>query len=298
MRTVITALATLAILGSSATAQTPQSPERVYKAAGAKASPPLATVPYGPDPLQVADLRVPAGPGPHPVAIIIHGGCWRASVDNRTGIAAFADALGKRGFATWNIEYRRVGDKGGGWPGTFEDVAAGVDKLAQVASTHHLDMSRVVIVGHSAGAHLALWAASRPRLPAPWSNVAVKPVTVVAIDGPAALAPFVGIDAEVCGAPVIVPLMGGGPQERPREYDLASPANHLPLGIRQLSVEAELGDLMQPYNAAVRASSDPIEVLRPSGANHFDIVTPGTVNGEAVADFIAQNALISSPAKR
>ncbi len=291
MRTFLIGVAALMLACSSAQAQAAQSPEQVYKAAGAKASPPVATVAYGPDPLQVADLRLPAGPGPFPVAIVVHGGCWRASVDNRAGIAAFADALGKRGFATWNIEYRRVGDQGGGWPGTFQDVAAAVDKLAEVAAKHRLDMSRVVIVGHSAGAHLALWAASRPRLPAPWSNVAVRPVTVVAIDGPGALAPFVGVDAEVCGAPVIVPLMGGTPRERPEAYKIASPADHLPLGLRQLSVEAELGDLMQPYNAAARASGDPIEVLRPPGANHFDVVTPGSPNGEAVADFIAAKAL-------
>jgi acetyl esterase/lipase len=297
MRTFITALASLAFLCSNAGAQTRESPEKTYKAAGARASAPVATVAYGPDPLQVADLRLPAGPGPHPVAIIIHGGCWRASVDNRSGIAAFADALGKRGFATWNIEYRRVGDEGGGWPGTFQDVAAGVDKLADIAAEHRLDTSRVVIVGHSAGAHLALWAASRPRLPAPWSNVAVRPVAVAAIDGPAALAPFVGIDADVCGSPVIVPLMGGTPQERPQEYNLASPAEHLPLGLRQLSVEAELGDLMRPYNAAAAASGDPIEVLRPAGANHFDVVTPGAANGEAVADFIAQRALAAGGTK-
>lgn len=293
MRVTTTAIAIVLLGCTSATAQPAQSPERVYKEAGAKASPPSATVSYGPDPLQVADLRLPAGPGPYPVAIVIHGGCWRASVDTRAGIAGFADALGKRGFATWNIEYRRVGDAGGGWPGTFEDVAAGVDKLAEIAAAQHLDMARVVIVGHSAGAHLALWAASRPRLPAPWSKVAVRPVTVVAIDGPAALAPFVGIDAQVCGGPVIVPLMGGTPKERPREYHLASPADHLPLGLRQLSVEAELGDLMQPYNAAARAGGDTIEVLRPPGANHFDIVTPGTRNGEAVADFIAKEAFVA-----
>lgn len=298
MRTLLISVAALMLGCCAASAQAAQSPEQIYKAAGAKASRPVATVPYGPDPLQVADLRLPAGPGPYPVAIIVHGGCWRASVDNRAGIAAFADALGQRGFATWNIEYRRVGDQGGGWPGTFQDVAAGVDQLAQVAAKHKLDMSRVVIVGHSAGAHLALWAASRPRLPAPWSKVAVRPVTVVAIDGPAALAPFVGIDADVCGAPVIVPLMGGTPQEKPAAYNIASPADHLPLGLRQLSVEAELGDLMQPYNAAVRASGDPIEILRPPGANHFDIVTPGAPNGEAVADFIAAKALPGGLAKR
>lgn len=281
----------IAVATHPVAAAEPQSPEKTYKALGATASRPAATVAYGRDPLQVADLRLPSGPGPHPVAIVIHGGCWRASVDNRGGIAAFADALTRRGFATWNIEYRRVGDVGGGWPGTFQDVAAAVDKLAEIAPRHRLDLSRVTIVGHSAGAHLALWAASRSRLPAPWSASAIKPVSVVAIDGPGALAPFVGIDAQVCGAPVIVPLMGGTPAQKPAEYAIASPQAHLPLGVPQLLVAAELGPLMQPYVAAARASGDRVEVIAPEKANHFDIVTPNTANGAAVIDFIASRAV-------
>lgn len=251
----------------------------------------MATIAYGPDPLQVADLRLPAGRGPFPVAIVIHGGCWQESFDNRAGIAGFADALGKRGFATWNIEYRRLGNAGGGWPGTFQDVAAAVDGLAGVARRYRLDLSRVTIVGHSAGAHLALWAASRPRLGAPWNAVKVRPVSVVAIDGPGALAPFVGTDAEVCGAPVIVPLMGGTPAERPAEYALASPQQHLPLGLKQLVVGAAFAPLLRPYIAAVRAGGDSVEAIEPPAANHFDIVTPGTPNGDAVLDFIAAKAL-------
>jgi acetyl esterase/lipase len=234
---------------------------------------------------------VPAGKGPFPVAIVIHGGCWRASVDDRSGIAGFAEALTKRGFATWNVEYRRVGDAGGGWPGTFQDIAAAEDKLADLAAKYPLDLARVVIVGHSAGAHLALWAASRAKLPAPWTAARVRPVAVAAIDGPGALAPFVGIDAQVCGDPVIVPLMGGTPAEKPAEYALASPADHLPLGMRQLLVAGELGPLMQPYVAAAKASGDTVSVLTPSGANHFDIVTPPTANGAAVVDFIARQAI-------
>lgn len=287
----VIALIALSIVGAGATAQAPQNPQAVYKALGAKASKPLATISYGSGSLQVADLRLPAGKGPFPVAVVIHGGCWRASVDNRSGIAAFADALTQRGFATWNIEYRRVGDAGGGWPGTFEDVAAAVDKLRDVAEHHALDLSRLAFVGHSSGAHLALWAASRSRLPAPWNATRIAPAAVVAIDGPGALAPFVGIDAEVCGSPVIVPLMGGTPQQRPAEYRIASPMENLPLGVRQLFVQADLGDLMQPYVTAARASGDTVEVLVPAKANHFDIVTPNTVNGAAVVDFIATKAL-------
>lgn len=283
------------LLGAGAQPGHAQNAQATYKAFGAAASKPAATIAYGPGELQVADLRLPEGRGPFPVAVVIHGGCWMASIDNRSGIAGFADALTKRGFATWNVEYRRVGDAGGGWPGTFQDVAAAQDKLAEVAATHPLDLSRVVIVGHSAGAHLALWAASRARLPAAWNNTRVQPIAVVAIDGPGALAPFVGIDADVCGRPVIVPLMGGTPQEKPDEYRIASPMEQLPLGMRQLLVAGALQDLMQPYIAAARASGDRVDVLTPPKANHFDIVTPNTANGAAVVDFIVSTTLRADP---
>ncbi|MDR6790002.1 acetyl esterase/lipase [Sphingomonas sp. BE138] len=270
-------------------------PERVYKAAGAKASRPMATVAYGSSELQVADLRLPTGKGPFPVAVVIHGGCFMSSVDKRSGIAAFADALTERGYATWNIEYRRVGDPSGGWPGTFEDVAAAIDKLADVAPRYKLDMKRVAFVGHSAGAYFALWAASRPRLMKPWSNARVRPIAVAAIDGPGTLASFVGLDAQVCGRPVIVPLMGGTPSQKPAEYRLASPQDHLPLGMPQLLVLSDLADLMRPYVAAAKAGGDTVQTLTPPNANHFDVVTPKTPNGQAVVRFVADNLMPRRP---
>ncbi|WP_375404198.1 alpha/beta hydrolase family protein [uncultured Sphingomonas sp.] len=259
------------------------------RAAQAKVPPPTLVERYGPDDLRSGELRLPPGKGPFPVAVVIHGGCWQAKVDTVQGITPLAEALRKRGVATWAIEYRRLGNPGGGWPGTFEDVAAGTDHLARLARRHPLDMKRVALVGHSAGAHLALWAASRPKLDARFrGRGAIRPTTVVAIDGPGALAPFVGIDAQVCGEPVIVPLMGGTPAEKPDAYRAASPAEHLPLGLRQLLVVGEFGPFMAPYAQAAKAAGDPVEVLSPAGANHFDIVTPGTVNGDAVANFVTQ----------
>lgn len=278
----------LAVSSTSLLAQEPD-PEQIYKAAGALASKPVATVSYGPTDLQVADLRLPKGKGPFPVIVVIHGGCFLSSVDKRAGIAAFADALTARGFATWNIEYRRVGDAGGGWPGSFNDVAAAIDKLAVVAPRYKLDLKRVNLVGHSAGAYFALWAASRSRLPSPWSKSRIRPIGVAAIDGPGALAPFVGIDSEVCGRPVIVPLMGGTPEERPEEYRLASPQDHLPLGIPQLLVLSDLGDLMRPYVAAAMSHGDIVKTFEPANANHFDVVTPSTTNGHAVLNFLVEN---------
>lgn len=284
-------LAALVWMGLAAPAFAQDSAERAYKAAGALASTPAATIPYGPSELQVADLRLPAGKGPFPVAVVIHGGCFMSSVDKRAGIAAFADALTQRGFATWNIEYRRVGDPGGGWPGTFQDVSAAVDKLAELAPRYRLDLARVTFVGHSAGAYFSLWAASRPQLDPPWNSPKVRAASVVAIDGPGTLGAFVGVDAQVCGRPVIVPLMGGTPAEKPAEYRIASPQDHLPLGIPQLLVLSDLGDLMKPYAAAAKASGDKTLTLVPPDANHFDVVTPATSNGQAVVDFVVDHAL-------
>lgn len=294
MRTWRTGLCALGL--AAALPAVAQTAEQTYKAAGARASKPATTIAYGSDSQQFADLRLPAGKGPFPVAVVVHGGCWTAKVDGNKGIAGVADALTKRGFATWNIEYRRIGNAGGGWPGTFEDVAAAVDKLAEVAPKYALDLNRVTIVGHSAGAHLAMWAASRGRLPAPWTGTKVKPVSVVAIDGPAALAPFIGIDKQACnGTSVIVPLMGGTPQEKPDAYRIATPADHLPLGLRQIWVGADFAPLLTPYIAAARKSGDTVDYFEPGDANHFDIVTPDTPNGKAVLDFIAAKALVPAP---
>lgn len=252
---------------------------------------PDAVIRYGAEALQSGELRIPAGPGPHPVAIVIHGGCWVSRLGG-TGMQAFAESLRQRGIATWDIDYRRVGNPGGGWPGTFEDLKAGVDYLPELAASHKLDLSRVILVGHSAGAHLALWSASRAKLGAPWAPAAdqPKPLTVVAIDGPPVLAPLIGADAELCDEPVIVPLMGGTPADHPDRYRLATPAAHLPLGMKQMLVVGTLPQIIEPYAEGAKAAGDEVVVMRPANATHFDIVTPGTPNGDAVADWIAANA--------
>lgn len=263
--------------------------------AQAEPAPTVAELRYGDDALRRGELRLPPGPGPFPVAVVIHGGCWLAKMDSLKGTSALADALTQRGLATWNVEYRRLGNPGGGWPGTFEDVAAAVDHLRVLAANHPLDLSRVMVVGHSAGAHLALWAASRPRLAPPWGGANVlRPAGVVAIDGPGELAPFIGMDEQICGQPVVVPLLGGTPQQRPDEYRVATPRRQLPLGMAQFFVVAELGDLMQAYIADARAAGDRVEVLSPAGAGHFDVITPSGPHGAKVVDFIATRAMAPS----
>lgn len=289
MRTGTVLRVALAIgLATASVAAAQESSEQVYKAFAKTAPPPTLVERYGADDLRRGELRLPKGKGPFPVAVVIHGGCWSASYDTVAGMAGVADALAQRGIATWSIEYRRLGDPGAGWPGTFEDVAAGVDHLASLAKTQPLDLSRVSIVGHSAGAHLALWAASRGKL-GPAYAPKIKPMSVVAIDGPATLAPLIGFDAQACGQPVIVPLMGGKPAAKAEAYHLASPAEHLPLGMRQLLVLGAFKPVIAPYAEAAKAAGDPVETLV-AGDDHFDIVTPPLPNGQKVIDLIVTRA--------
>ncbi|QYE36088.1 alpha/beta hydrolase [Polymorphobacter sp. PAMC 29334] len=286
MRYIATALALL--LATTAGADDGTS-FKALAASAALASKPNFSGPYGSGDFRHGDLRLPAGRGRFPVAILIHGGCWNANTGDPSDVAALAAALAKRGIATWSIEYRRVGNPGGGWPGTFEDVGDGVDYLRVLAGKFPLNLGNVIVVGHSSGAHLALWAASRRQLHDPVGGTdPIKLAGVVAIDGPASLAPFIGVDSEVCGHPAIIPLMGGTPAEKPDAYRLAQPADHLPLGVRQYVVKGELGALMEPYVTAARAAGDKVELLAPTGADHFDILDPGTANGAAVVDFIVK----------
>ncbi len=293
---IATALVGLSLAAPVCSAAAQDTSEQRYKAVGKQAGAPILVERYGPDDLRSGQLRIPKGKGPFPVAVIVHGGCWTASFDTMAGIAGVADALTRRGIATWNIEYRRLGDPGAGWPGTFLDVGAGIDHLTVLAKRYPLDLKRVTIVGHSAGAHLAAWGASRGRLGKGYTPQ-INPVSVVQIDGPASLAPFVGIDRQVCGKPVITELMGGTPKDRAPEYALASPANHLPLGVRQLLVQGAFTQFMKPYAAAAREAGDEVEVLQGT-EDHFDVVTPDTPVGDKVITFIVDRAFPAGPAKR
>src|SRR5687767_2479052 len=126
---------------------------------------PDSTVPYGDDQMQKVDLWLPAGRGPHPTVLMVHGGCWQTEIADRTIMNWIANDLRARGIAVWNIDYRGVDRPGGGYPGTFIDVANAADALRDHAARYRLDTSKVVAIGHSAGGHLALWLAARKNLP-------------------------------------------------------------------------------------------------------------------------------------
>jgi len=243
------------------------------------ASAPTATVHYGAAPLQYGELRLPAGKGPFPVAVVIHGGCWTKGYATARNTAALASALTQAGVATWNIEYRQVGDAGGGWPGTYQDWAAATDHLRTLAKKHRLDLSRVVVVGHSAGAHAALWLAGRPRLPTSSEIRGARPLqlrAVVAIDGPADLLDALAIDAQICGRPVIVPLMGGSPAEQPTRFAHGSPAQLLPLGVPQYLVQSSVlrPEHAEAYRVRAEKLGDKVRVLSLPGRMHFNMIAP------------------------
>jgi acetyl esterase/lipase len=254
---------------------------------------------YGPAPLQFGELRLPSAKGPHPLAIVIHGGCWVAQLGNldRRAVAMdnmrpLAAALTEAGIATWNIEYRRLGDDGGGWPGTFLDVAAGADFVRTLARDHALDLTRVVSVGHSAGAHLALWLAARPRL-SPSSDLYSKdPVLlkgVVNLDGPPDLKATIPYQQPICGAPVITNLVGGSPEEKPERYRDASPIELLPLGVPHAFFAGQMfAAHVAPYEAAVRGAGDVLQTKTHPNAAHFVFIDPRSAVWPEVLDAVRQ----------
>ena len=229
---------------------------------------------YGTAPEQFGDLRVPAGTGPHPVVVLIHGGCWRSEY----GIAhtgPLATALSNDGFAVWSIEYRRVGSPGGGWPGTFLDVGAAVDHLRVLAGRHPLELSRIVVAGHSAGGHLALWCASRGLLPAGAPIAAPNPLVplgVVSIGGITDLVAYAS--PEGCGS-AVVPLMGGAVGEVAERYAQASPVMLVPRLPVQLIVGGADTIVLRAQADAFLGAAGALATLRVvEGAGHFDLIAP------------------------
>lgn len=249
-------------------------------------SPATAKVYYGADPNQFGELRLPAGPGPHPVAMVIHGGCWLKDFDYRHA-TQLADALGALGVATWTVEYRRVGTPGGGWPGTFRDIAFASDKLQALASDYPLDLSRAIAIGHSAGGQLALWTTSRAGQSPGMDLYKADPMP---FRGVVALAPITDLAAYArqpnCGASV-VPLMGGPAERYSDRYGHVSPIARLPLRVPQRLIAAELDTivplaLIEAYMETAEYVQDDAELTVVDGAGHFDLITADGAGWPAV----------------
>lgn len=228
-------------------------------------------IPYGPAVDHQADLHVPATARPA-VVCLLHGGFWRMPY-GRDQMTAVAEDLAARGFAVWNLEYRRLGSEGAGFPGTMDDVDAGIDHLAKLpALGFDLDLDRVIVAGHSAGGHLALWAGGR----APSRAVRVRAV--------AGLAPIADLDRAYVlrvGGEVVAELLGGTPAEHPDRLRAASPIQRLPLGVRQLilhgSDDAAVPiELSRRYARAAEAKGDRVELIELPATGHMEFLDPAT----------------------
>ena len=238
---------------------------------------------YGPDPMQFGQLWSPAGKGPHPVVIMIHGGCWLASLPGVELMAYISEDLRRRGVAVWNIEYRRVGGAGGGYPGTFQDVGRGADYLRVIAKTEPLDPRHVVIVGHSAGGQLALWTAVRRRLPKRDPLFASAPLTVsgvVTLAGINDLAAYRAGGPDACGGPDTVDQLVGADARRGQDvYADTSPSALVPIGVKQAVISGVLDPIVparfgDAYAAKARAAGDAVQTLDIDGAGHFELIDP------------------------
>ncbi len=239
--------------------------------------------PYGSGRSQFGELSLPAGGGPAPVAVVLHGGFWRAQYGRKLMRPLCAELAG-RGWAVFNVEYRRLGRlSGGGFPRTLDDVAAAVDHLAELPAHEPgaLDLSRVVAIGHSAGGHLAAWLATRPEARVPVTALVVQAGVV-----DLRLASELGLSRGV-----VHRFLGGPPAAVPDRYAAASPAERLPLGVPALLTHGGRDDIVPPamserFAEAARAAGDEVELVVERDEGHFGHLDPGNPLWRAVTAWI------------
>lgn len=250
------------------------------------APPADARLHYGPDRFQFGDLRLPPGSGPHPVAIVLHGGFWRAQISLEYA-GHICAALAHSGIATWNLEYRRIGDPGGGWPGTFLDAAQGADYLRTLAQKYPLDLKRAISVGHSAGGHLAVWLAARPRIPAGDPLAVSHPIP---LRGAAPIGGIVDLRRAWelrLNDGVVSTLMGGPPEKLPQRYHTGSPIELVPIGVTVRLLHGT-DDSVVPieisnnYQKAATLAGDDARLVPLPGADHFLPVDPRSIHWPTV----------------
>ncbi len=290
MRNIPRSLALASALALAACAVTNDSPTQTNKTASAPAElmkwpallererpQPSETISYGDQAMQRVDLWLPAGKGPHLTVLMVHGGCWQTEIADRRIMNWIADDLRKRGYAVWNIDYRGVDREGGGYPGTFLDAAAAADALRTHAPRYNLDIKPLVAIGHSAGGHLALWLAGRPRLPEASPLRAADPLpihTVISLGGLPDLEEAARPPGSGCGTEVIGRLTGG-------RFEDTSVPRLAPLRVRQVLING-LQDRIIPtayaegYARPMRAAGDKVEVRMLDRTGHVELIAPET----------------------
>ncbi|WP_232696033.1 alpha/beta hydrolase family protein [Brevibacillus daliensis] len=246
---------------------------------------------YGDDPNQFGDLRIPDTAGPYPVVVVIHGGFWK-SVYGLDLLEAVSEDLTQHGLATWNIEYRRVGNEGGSYPGTMQDVSLATDYVRTLAPTYNLDLSSVVVIGHSAGGHLAIWTAGRHRLPE--ESELRNTTDPLPLKGAISLGGVLDLEqmwkifdykqqtfSTVEIENPVADLMGGSPYELSERYAQASPVNLLPLQVPHVLIHGDLDvnvpfKLNAKYEEIAKKQGDAMKVIILPEVEHFEITNPAS----------------------
>jgi acetyl esterase/lipase len=246
------------------------------------ATAPDQTLHYGGLPDHVVDVRLPSTDAARPLVVVVHGGFWKAEYD-RAHAGPQSVGLAHAGYVVATVDYRRVGQPGGGWPGTFDDLAAlsdTVPSLVAAALPNRVDTTHTVLVGHSAGAHLAAWAAARHRLPdeSPWHRAAPLDVPVVSLAGVLDLEQS---DRLGLGGHAARKLLGGSPRRRPDRYAVANPTALLPTGGRLVAVHGSRDDtvpveMSTRYVDRARTAGDQAQLVEVADCGHFDLIDPSS----------------------
>lgn len=257
---------------------------------------PDATISYGADALQQVDVWLPKGKGPFRTVLMVHGGCWTTSIATRDLMNWVADDLRHAGYAVWNIEYRGIDRPGGGYPGTFADVAAAADALSANARRFKLDAGHVVAVGHSAGGHLALWLATRHKLPTANPLRGADPLAiahVVSLGGLPDLEAAAADPDQGCGTEAIARLVGPPLPTHPDVYADTSVARLLPLGVPHDLLDGE-DDAIIPrrlssgYADKALRAGDQVSSRFVPDTGHVELVAPETAAWAEAKQLIGQ----------
>jgi len=239
------------------------------------ATQPDAILRYAEHPRGFAELRLPEGKGPFPLAVIYHGGCWKTGIASQAYMAPLATRWQSLGIATLNVDYREVGD-GGGWPGSFEDWAASAKLIDEVAARYPVDRDRVTLVGHSAGALPAQWLASAQEEDGPLgTRTAIKARAAIVLDGPGDVGAEQPAFDALCQFSAVAPFMGDAPAAAPARYAAIAPATHAPQLAELLFVQAKLPAPSAATQAALGREGARVSVRENIGQSHFAIITPG-----------------------
>ena len=245
---------------------------------------PTETVRIGDGETDIVDVWLPDGPGPHPVVLMVHGGCWQKSIADRTLMNYAAEAMREEGLAVWNIEYRGVDEEGGGYPGTFQDVAQAADAMRVHAEEFNLDLSRVAGFGHSAGGHLATWLAGRKNLPATSvlsGGTSLRMVGVLNSGGLADLQASEPLTLKSCLADIKDSLIGPASENRPDPLSDTSSDRLLPTGVTLYSVNGERDRIAPPalgddFTVKAEQAGDKAKAFIIPGEGHVELIAPGS----------------------